>query len=308
MLWNCWRNKSFCISSLGDAGKGIEMKFGLSWIKYLTKFRGQKILSQAIHMFRLHSVPFSTLLQNMFNVLEQHQAKFTFPLVASVASTNGKLTREILRSGHEIAVHGFNHVNYSYVTEKQQDEDIKKALVAYKTLGINVCGFRAPYNVYTEASPKLVEKYGFLWDIGIGFNKKYGEGNSMFRVQIDDHESSFVSVPLSRLTDDYMIDIQGLSNRQMEKKLKHAIKETMEKGGVIMFDLHPIRMGQTKYIGVLNNIVKYGTELGGWFPTVTEAVNHWNKHRNWKVDAPFCCLLTGDIDNYTFLDYLQRLF
>ena len=284
------------------------MKLRLSWIKYLADFRGEKLLSQAMHMFRLHSVPFGALLQNMFDVLERNQAKFTFPLVASVASKNIKLTREILRSGNEVAVHGFNHVNYSYVTERQQDEDMKKALAAYKELGIKVYGFRAPYNIYTDASPKLVEKYGFLWDIGIGFNQKYRNGNSLFRVQVDDHESSFVCAPLSRLSDDYMIDIHGLSNLQMEKKLKHAIKETHEKGGVIMFDLHPIRMGQTKYITVLNSLVKYGTELGGWFPTVTEAVNHWNKHGRWKDDAPFCCLLTGDIDNYTFFDYLQRLF
>jgi peptidoglycan/xylan/chitin deacetylase (PgdA/CDA1 family) len=284
------------------------MKFRLSWIKYLTSFHGEKILSQAMHMFRLHSVPFSTLLQNMFTVLERHQAKFTFPLVASVASKNIKLTREILHSGHEVAVHGFNHVNYSYITERQQDDDIKNALSAYNALGIKVNGFRAPYNVYTDASPKLVEKHGFLWDIGIGFNRKYRDGNSIFRVQIADHESSFVSIPLSGLSDDYMIDRQGLSSRQMTKKLKHVIKGASEKGGVIMFDLHPIRMGQNKYISVLNSLVKYGTELNGWFPTVTEAVNQWTKHRNWKDDAPFCCLLTGDIDNYTFSDYLRRLF
>jgi peptidoglycan/xylan/chitin deacetylase (PgdA/CDA1 family) len=284
------------------------MKPRLSWIKYLVDFRGEKLLSQAMHMFRLHSVSFGALLQNMFDVLERHQAKFTFPLVASVALKNTKLTREILQSGHEVAVHGFNHVNYSYVTERQQDEDMQKALAAYKALGIKVYGFRAPYNIYTDASPKLVEKYGFLWDIGIGFNQKYRYGNSLFRIQVEGHDSSFVCVPLSRLSDDYMIDLHGLSNLQMEKKLKHAIKETCQKGGVIMFDLHPIRMGQTKYITVLNSIVKYGIELGGWFPTVTEAVNQWNKQGNWKDDAPFCCLLTGDIDNYTFFDYLQRLF
>ena len=261
-----------------------------------------------MHMFRLHSVPFSTLLRNMFNVLELHQAKFTFPLIASVASKNAELTREILRCGHEVAVHGFKHVNYSYITERQQDDDIRKALDAYKALDIQVYGFRAPYNVYTEESPKLVEKHGFLWDIGIGYNPKYREGNSQFRVQIDDHESSFVCIPLSRLSDDFMIDIQGLSSHQIEKKLKHAIKGASEKGGIIMFDLHPIRMGQPKHINVLNNIVKYGTELNGWFPTVTEAVNYWSKHGNWKHDAPFCCLLTGDIDNFSFFDYLQRLF
>jgi len=288
--------------------KGIQVKFSTSWLRYLKQFRGEKILKQALRMFRFHAVPFSTLLGNMFNVMELHQAKFTFPLVASVASENPELTREILRRGHEIAVHGFKHVNYSYITERQRDDDIGKALGAFKALKIQVYGFRAPYNVYTEDTPKLVEKYGFLWDIGIGYNPKYRGGTSPFRVQIEDHESSFVCIPLSRLSDDFMIDIQGFSVNQMEKKLKQAIKGACEKGGVVMFDLHPIRMGQSKYVNVLNSVVEYGTELNGWFPTVTEAVNYWSKHGKWKHDAPFCCLLTGDIDNFSFFDYIQRLF
>ncbi len=47
-------------------------------------------------------------------------------------------------------------------------------LKPYKKLDIPVCGFRAPYDVYTEASPRLLEKHGFLWDIGIGYKPKYG--------------------------------------------------------------------------------------------------------------------------------------
>ena len=259
-------------------------------------------------MYQLHTIPFNTLLQNIFIVMERHQAKFTFPITASVALKNAEWSREILRSRHEVAVHGFNHVNYSYVTEQQQDDDMKNALEAYKKLDVPVCGFRAPYDVYTEASPRLLEKYGFLWDIGIGFNQKYREVNSPFRVQVDGHESSFVCIPLSRLSDDRMIDMQGLSIQEMEKSLKHAIKGVSEKGGVIMFDLHPIRIGQPKYIRILNTVVNYGKELDGWFPTVTEAVNQWSKHGTWKDDAPFCCLLTGDIDNFSFFDYLRRLF
>jgi peptidoglycan/xylan/chitin deacetylase (PgdA/CDA1 family) len=286
----------------------IQVKFSVSWLKYLLDFRGEKVLKQALRMFRFHVVPFSTLLENMFNVLEPYQAKFTFPLVASIASKDPMLTRKIVRRGHEVAVHGFKHVNYSYVTERRQDEDIRKALDTFSALGVPVFGFRAPYNVYTEGTPKLLEKHGFLWDIGIGYNRKYRTGNSMFRIKIAEHESSFVCVPLNSLSDDFMIDIQGFSNSQMKKKLKQVLKETCESGGVVMFDLHPIRMGQFKYVNVLKNIVEYGTEINGWFPTVTEAVNYWNKHGKWKHDAPFCCLLTGDIDNFTFFDYLQRLF
>ena len=259
-------------------------------------------------MFRLHSIPFSVLLRNVFDAMESHQAKFTFPIVASAASKNPELTREILNRGHEVAVHGFKHVNYSYLTEQQQEDDIKKALDTFKAMGIRVYGFRAPYNIYAEDTPKLVEKYGFLWDIGIGYNSQHREGTSPFRVRIDNHDSSFVCIPLNRWSDDLMIDIRGFSSHQIEETLKRVIKGASEKSGVIMFDLHPIRIGQPKYVDALRHVVEYGTELNGWFPTVSEAVNYWSKHGSWKHDASFCCLLTGDIDNFSFFDYMQRLF
>jgi peptidoglycan/xylan/chitin deacetylase (PgdA/CDA1 family) len=259
-------------------------------------------------MFRFHATPFSSLLRNMFDALEPHQARFTFPMVASVAAKKLELTREILNRGHEVAVHGFRHINYSFLTERQQDNDIAQAVATFKAMNIPVCGFRAPYNTYAEETPRLVEKYGFLWDIGIGYNPKYREGTSPFRAKIGNHDSSFVCIPLNGLSDDVMIDIQGFNSHQMAEALKRVIRGTSEKGGVVMFDLHPIRIGQPKYVDVLRQVVEYGTELNGWFPTVTEAVNQWNEHGSWKQDASFCCLLTGDIDNFSFSDYLQRLF
>jgi peptidoglycan/xylan/chitin deacetylase (PgdA/CDA1 family) len=239
--------------------------------------------------------------------MEQYQAKFTFPTVASVALKHSELTREILRFGHEIAVHGYKHVKYTYLTEHQQEIDVGKAIAAFKEMGIPVYGFRAPYNTYTESMPNLLEKYGFLWDGGIGFNSKYKEYTRPFRVSVNDHRSSFMCIHLSEWSDDRMIDFYGFQSHQIAEALKRDIKRASEKHGVVMFDLHPIRIGQPQYIGGLKQALIYGTELNGWFPTVTEAVKYWHKHENWKHNATFCCLMTGDIDNFVFLDYLQRL-
>jgi len=259
-------------------------------------------------MLRFHKTSFSTLLSNIFEVMEQHQANFTFPIVASTALRHPELTREILRSGHEVAVHGYKHVKYTYLTERQQEDDVKMALAAFKEIGAPVYGFRAPYNTYTEYTPKLVEKYGFLWDGGIGFNPKYRESAYPFRVSVNSHMSSFTCIPLSEWSDDRMIETYGFQSHQIGEALKRAIKWASERHGVVMFDLHPIRIGQPQYIGGLRQALIYGTELNGWFPTVAEAVEYWCKHGNWKHDAAFCCLMTGDIDNFVFLDYLLRLF
>lgn len=180
--------------------------------------------------------------------------------------------------------------------------------MAFRNMKIPIHGFRAPYNAYTDYTPKILEKRRFLWDAGIGYAARYRDWRRFFRIQVNSKESSFVCIPLCELSDDYMIDECGLKNRQMVRILRKAIKQTAEENGVIMFDLHPIRIGQPEYIDVLRQVLAYGTELGGWFPTVTDAVNQWCKHREWKHNASFCCLLTGDIDNFTFTDYLSRLF
>jgi len=258
-------------------------------------------------MAKFHRTPFETLLRNIFEVTEQYQARFTFPIVASVALKNLELVRMILESRHEIASHGFKHVNYRYLSRAEQETDIARSCMAFKSMNIPIRGFRAPYNAYTDSTPKLLEKYHFFWDIGIGYAPRYREWRRFFRIQVNGEESSFICIPLSQWSDDKMIDNYALKNYQMVRILVKAIKQTAEEHGVIMFDLHPIRIGQPKYIDVLREVLAYGEELNGWFPTVTEAVNQWLKYGEWKNNASFCCLLTGDIDNFTFTDYLSRL-
>jgi len=277
------------------------------WLKYLLDRRKGRILHQFMHMARLHKTPFKVLLRNIFEVTDQHQAGFTFPIVASVALKNPELTQMIIEAHHEIASHGFKHVNYRYISAEEQEADIARSIKAFRSMKISVYGFRAPYNAYTDCTPKLLEKHDFLWDIGIGYAPEYRETGKFFRVKIDGRESKFICIPLSKWSDDAMIDIYGMKNSQMIKIFRRAIKRAAENRSIIMFDLHPIRIGQPKYIDVLREILDYGEELNGWFPTVTEAVNHWLKHGEWKEDASFCCLLTGDIDNFTFTDYLSRL-
>lgn len=284
----------------------MEIKTG--WLKYLWKKRRRKVLPQFVRMARFYRIPFETLLENINEVTDWYKAKYTFPIVASVALKNPDLTRMILKSSHEIAVHGFKHVSYKFLSEKEQERDVKMAISTFKRMNIPTYGFRAPYNMYTDYTPRILEKYDFMWDGGIGFNPKYNERVSFFRIPVNGHESKFLCIPLFKWSDDRMIDTYGLKKNQIVKILKNAIKRTKEKQGVIMFDLHPIRIGQPQYVDVLKRILAYGTELNGWFPTVTEAIKHWLKNEQWEYGFTFCCLLTGDIDNFTFLGYLSRLF
>jgi peptidoglycan/xylan/chitin deacetylase (PgdA/CDA1 family) len=277
----------------------------LAWLKHLRKRRGTKVFTQALRMYRFHRVPFEKIVANILEVTQKHGAGFTFPTVASVATQKPELLRKIVASGGEVAVHGYRHVKYPLISAKGQENDVGRALHTYARLGINISGFRAPYNAYDGNTPRIIDRAGFLWDGGIGYSPANRGRKEMFRVKVDGRDSKFVCIPLNFLSDDLMIDEYGYTPRQMADALNGALDDASRSGSVVMFDLHPIRIGQPEYVGVLDRMISHGVSLGGWFPTVSEAVKtgeggDWKGHR-------FCCLLTGDIDNFYFSDYLRRL-
>lgn len=277
----------------------------LAWLKHLRKRRGRQVIAQALRMYRFHRLPFEKIAANILEVTQKHGAGFTFPTVASVATQKPELLRKIVSSGSEVAVHGYRHVKYPLISARSQEGDVRRALQTYAKLGIKVSGFRAPYNAYDENTPRILDRAGFLWDAGIGYSPANRRKKAMFRVDVNGRDSDFICIPLNILSDDLMIDEYGYSPRQMRDALNGALDEASKSGSVVMFDLHPIRIGQPEYVGVLDRMISYGKGLGGWFPTVSEAVKtgeagDWRGHK-------FCCLLTGDIDNFYFSDYLRRL-
>ena len=114
-------------------------------------------------------------------------------------------------------------------------------------------------------------------------------------------------IPLNIQSDDLLIDKFGMSPKEVTKTLNAEVSNAAKNNGVIMFDLHPIRMGQSDYVECIRDVTQHAKGLGAWCTTPTEAVKYWNTHGRWKSDSTFCLLLTGDIDNWVFSDYLRRV-
>lgn len=279
-----------------------------AWFKHLRMRRGLLLISQAAYMWRLHRTPFPELIGNILDILDKYDSFFTFPTVAYTAKQDVDLLRTIIHAKHEIASHGYKHVRYQFLPKKTQEQDLNASLETYKKLGIKIKGFRAPYNMYNKDTPHLIEKFKLLWDGGIGYRPNYRKGNKFFKIRLNGSQSAFTCIPLNNYTDDLLIDDYNLDAGHMGKIFCKILDHTRSTGGLVMFDLHPIRIGQKKYIESLETLVRYGNDIGGWFPTVSDAVEYWNKFQRWKEDRKFCVLLTGDIDNFVFLrDYLSRL-
>ncbi|MHA3964876.1 MAG: polysaccharide deacetylase family protein [Candidatus Thorarchaeota archaeon SMTZ1-45] len=278
--------------------------------KYIGQIRkrwGLRAPRQLYRMLKLHQTAFDTILENMFATLEEVSGLFTFPIVASIAKMKPELVRLIESEGHEVASHGYNHVRYPTISAHARRQDLLRSLQVFKKIGIEISGFRAPYDNYTDDMPELLEQTNLIWDGGFGYRPEHRERTHFFHVEIDGQESNVSYIPLNMWSDDYMIDRKGMEPKIISRVLKREMTKIAPTEGVIMFDLHPIRMGQKKYVGCFKEVIEHANSIGGWCTTPTEAVKYWNTHSKWKGDSKFCLLLTGDIDNWVFSDYLRRV-
>jgi len=128
--------------------------------------------------------------ERLLNLFEKHQTRATFFVLGWVAERLPGLIRQIEALGHEIAVHGYNHLLLTEISPEEFDLDLRKALEAISNAGVkNVPrGFRAPSFTVVEATKPwalpILEKHGFKYDSSIfpiGFHPDYGIVDSPLR-------------------------------------------------------------------------------------------------------------------------------
>ncbi|MBS7622671.1 polysaccharide deacetylase family protein [Candidatus Bathyarchaeota archaeon] len=265
-----------------------------SWLRHLTSVRGfHANISQMLLMYRYHRTPFTTLLRNMLDVLSRYEARFTFAVVASIAT--GELLDLVRDGGHEIASHSLYHVKHRGLPFKTQMSYIKRSRELLQVKGAAVQGFRAPYNSYDLNTFRCLDELGFTYDAGVRRGEHFQGLSRPFHLIIDGAESRFLSYPVSHLSDELLDKLPG---KTVLKLFTREIDEVPD-DGVSVLQLHPVRVGQSFFLGFLDSLVDYSACRGFSMPTLTEVAEG-------KAELPAICL-SGDVDCLSFSDYMRRI-
>lgn len=121
--------------------------------------------------------------RRLITLFDKHQTKATFFVLGWVAERLPDLIKELEDRGHEIAIHGYNHLLLTEITPSEFDEDLARALEVIARCGIRSqpLGFRAPSFTMVKSTKEwalpLLEKYQFKYDSSvfpIGFHPDYG--------------------------------------------------------------------------------------------------------------------------------------
>lgn len=121
--------------------------------------------------------------RRLMALFDRHNTKSTFFVLGWIAERIPEVIRELEDQGHEIAVHGYNHLLLTEISPAEFDEDLARALEAIKRAGVKTqpIGFRAPsftmVNTTKEWALPILEKYQFKYDSSVfpvGFHPDYG--------------------------------------------------------------------------------------------------------------------------------------
>lgn len=119
----------------------------------------------------------------LLSLFDKHETRATFFVLGWVAERLPDLIRELEARGHEIAVHGYNHLLLTEISPQEFEDDLARALKVIEQCGVRSrpVGFRAPSFTMVKSTKDwalpILEKYEFKYDSSVfpvGFHPDYG--------------------------------------------------------------------------------------------------------------------------------------
>ena len=104
----------------------------------------------------------------LLDLFKEFDVCSTFFLTSDVAENTSDTVKEVIKLGHEIACHGFEHQLLDLNSRDEQLKNIKKATeIIDENLHVSPIGFRAPVNKVNEKTLAVLAELGYKYDSSV---------------------------------------------------------------------------------------------------------------------------------------------
>jgi len=244
----------------------------------------------------------ANLISRMNRIFEKYNVKMTYFISTYLIENNQSFIAHF--GDHDYGPHGHLHPDYSLIGKKAAFNDMKQSVAIFKKYNLEPWVFRAPYGI-TKIENNLNLFFEFEKKLGIHYDSSINIQKPPWKnpPRPIKHQCGVTTLPLIGVSDDVLIDNLALNdNNEILKRFLDALD--YGKSGVLVYDMHPIRMGQARYIEILDAFIKNVKKKKNY--TIISLREAFSKFGNKEDDETFVCL-TGDIDNISLVDYLRRL-
>jgi len=141
--------------------------FTVSSVIYVNAYHRLKPIYEVVTKEKVIALTFDISWGNqtpepVINILKEHDIRSTFFLSGPWAKQYPEIPRRIKKDGHEIASHGYRHVNLSTLSRAEIKQEIMKAHEALKEVtGVSPSLIRTPNGDYNDEVIKGAEECGY---------------------------------------------------------------------------------------------------------------------------------------------------
>ena len=191
----------------------------------------------------------------ILELFERYHVTATFFTLGYIAERHSELIEEVRSKGHEIASHGYSHVDIRTLNKESFESDLVKSLDALrKVSGEKILGFRAPYfsiNKDNFWAFDIMKKY-LRYDSSIFPAKLHYHlaeaPRHIYRMSDqdplkEDSKSSFVEIPMTTLRLSFLGNFPIAGSFYMRllpnRLVKFSINKFNKEGFPAVFYIHP---------------------------------------------------------------------
>ncbi len=196
----------------------------------------------------------------------------TFCWVGKVAEEQPDLVRRAVVSGHEIAMHSWDHHAYSEMSRDEQRADIERTREALTRItGTAPTGHKTPGWRYGE------ETFALLQDLGVAWAMDEPGGDLPYLQQPDPARPPLVQLPPSWLYDDYPFFVDRLlTPGQVFEFWREDLDQVRLEGTLMCLTLHPFVGGRPGPSRALARLLDYAIDLGDiWIAPAHQIARWW---------------------------------
>jgi peptidoglycan/xylan/chitin deacetylase (PgdA/CDA1 family) len=211
-------------------------------------------------------------------LLDKYGIKVTFFVPAVIAQLYPEQQRELIQSGHEIAIHGWIHeINSELPPEVERNLQMRAADVLEEITHTRPVGIRTPSWEFSPVTLKISREMGLLYDSSLMAD------DDPYEILDEGEPTGIVELPVEWIRDDAvyfnMNRFSGLRPYTPPTAVfdifKREFDGAYEEGGLFLLTNHPHEIGHRSRIWIVEELILHiqGHE-GVWFATHEEIARY----------------------------------
>ena len=240
----------------------------------------------------------------------------TFPTPGRVLRRSPEFFRELQRAGSELAVHGYDHVDFRRLSVEEARAQFTRAIETFTNAGIDITGFRCPYLSFTDrlldAVPTDVLQYGsndaIVWGVraddvmaggdGLlrGLRDLYQAKSADSNVAVPRFKGPLLELPASLPDDLQLYDGLALGEEGVTSTWSDVFRRTNARGELFTALFHPEAFAEVRT--PLEHLLREARSEtpGVWIARLRE-INEWWREKarfSWELGSSSIALHCSD--------------